>query len=245
MQEIEIYKNDVPTWISDNSKVYKSMVEDDDENLPFIIDEFLVKSTSKINNIKDFKQIIEIVNYWDIVPFPENLIDYIKINKDNCIHTLFNLSKFVTSRELIELIFTSDYEIKYKVTKNNNKYEVGKGYTFCVDLSFYLNDNIIFEQKILAKKKENLFEKISYALKNNQEILFEDNSYVLQSVKINRNSNTASFLHFQFKNNVLSFQIKSIGGLIDIIDITEISIRITEYNKKNIIKTFEQIFFSL
>lgn len=234
MEEIKIYKNNVPKWISENSIFYKSTIENS-----FMITDNLIKNNDQIYSIDDFKQIVEIVNHWEIVPFPENLIDYIKENKNICIYTLFNLTKLISARELLKLIYTSDYKLEYE------PYMYENDYCLYVKLIFYLNNEIIFQQQFINANGFGYYyiEKLIEAINNNTEYEFSD--YLSRFE--NNDESLIQILDCKFENNVLTFKTELRGDYNDKHNFdrknSEINITLNEYNKKNIIKSLQKIIF--
>lgn len=73
-----------------------------------ILNSNLFKDDDTIKNIKDFEQILNIVNYSDINPYHKYFINYIHNNKKICMNSLLNLGILINSlnngREILAIM---------------------------------------------------------------------------------------------------------------------------------------------
>lgn len=176
-------EEDIPTWISEHSIVYKGIIDDTDENdeSDFFVDKKYVKPLI-INNISDFGKMIEIINYWDIRPIPKLVIDYIHENKKHCVEKLYELSFLATSKDLLPSIFEYDYRIEYYRIFEESEIDEDTGieyYTHHNELRIYLCDNLlslIGFFSFSSNKDDNYFDEIILCIENNK--VYSD--YVVQ-----------------------------------------------------------------
>uniref|UniRef100_A0A6C0AEL6 Uncharacterized protein n=1 Tax=viral metagenome TaxID=1070528 RepID=A0A6C0AEL6_9ZZZZ len=218
---------DIPQWLK-NGNLYQSFLEDEEE---LNIEDKFIKSTSEIKNIKDFIDVFNISQYWNI-DYPDTFYEYALDNKFEVLKFFFsehdNKNKEIDF--LIKELMESE-KIIYEFTpfSSINSYYKQYGKQF-YHLTLIINKSII---RIPFRN-----------IKKNGSILLEffDTGYNVEKTEIvfQKIIDDKKFNHHVIKKlkDVIFFENAEYST--DKTKITHI-LKVTKFNKKHISECFKNI----
>ena len=94
---MRVYIDNIPDWMMRSERIHFSTEYCDDE--PYDVDNHLIKDDTSINNIEDFKQVVDICQYW-VITFPKTIYNYPNVNE--ALEYLLSLNDQLGVKDLIK-----------------------------------------------------------------------------------------------------------------------------------------------